>query len=268
MVHRVGLRIAYDGSWFSGFQRQPGKRTVEGDLLSALKRIKAIKDSKSSNYTCSSRTDAGVSAIGNVVSIDTEFEVRRLPIALNSELEDIWCTGTSVLPDDFNIRHARSREYCYFLLFENQDIVMLNKAAEQLIGSHDFSRYGRLEGRNPIRNIMGLKIERQGSLITFKIKGESFLWNQVRRIVWALDQVGRGKACPSDISPERYALKRIGLAPARYLVLLGVDIGFDFKSPEIGERLPKDLKDRFIGAHVRREILRRTMSDLSNRQID
>lgn len=268
MVDRLGLRIAYDGSQFSGFQRQPGKRTIEGDILSALKKIGAIKDAISSNYRCSSRTDAGVSAIGNIISIDTSFPRSRLKPALNSKLEDIWCTGITLLPKDFNPRHAQSREYWYYLLSDGHDLTNMKKCTEKFVGTHDFSKYSRADGRNSVRRIIRFEIALDKSLIIFKITGESFLWNQVRRMVWAIDQVGRGKADPDLISPDEYKLKRIGLAPAENLILASVNIGIIFDQGDDENKSTRDIRDKLVGASVRREVLRRVYNDLSNRQIE
>jgi len=268
MLERIALRIAYDGAEFGGFQRQPGKRTVEGEILSALRRIRAIRDASSAGYRCSSRTDAGVSAIGNVISIYTSFPIEGLQRALNSGLEDVWCTGTAILPPDFDVRHdALSREYWYFMLSENLDIERMRMCAGQFLGKHDYSRYGRADGRDPRRRILSFEVSEKDSLIFLRIKGESFLWNQVRRMAWAVEQVGRGLAEPEEIAPENYGLRRIGLAPPENLILANVDIGFEFKSRGRDRATLRDITNRLVEASVRRELLRAALDDLSNRQI-
>lgn len=269
MVERIALRIAYDGAEFAGFQRQPGKRTVEGEILSALKEIRAIRDARSANYRCSSRTDAGVSAIRNVISIDTSFPIEGIQRALNSKLEDVWCTGTALLPRDFDVRHgALSREYWYFMTSADIDIDRMRKCAEQFLGQHDYSRYGRADGRDPRRRILSFEVSEKDSLIFLKIKGESFLWNQVRRMVWAAEQVGRRLAEPEEIAPENYSLRKMGSAPPENLILANVDIGIEFKSRGRDEATLRDITDKIVEAGVRRELLRAALNDLSNRQIE
>src|SRR4030042_1677668 len=87
---RIALKCAYDGSLFHGFQRQPDKRTVEGTLVDALTRVGAIKSSRECGYRSSSRTDRGVSAMGNIISFRTGFATGHICAAINSEMDDVW----------------------------------------------------------------------------------------------------------------------------------------------------------------------------------
>lgn len=257
---RIGLRIAYDGTRFFGFQRQPDRRTVEGELLLALKKIGAVRDSKSANYRLSSRTDRGVSAVGNVVSIDTTFTRHQLPRAINSNTNDMWCTGTAVLPDDFDVRHAASRTYACYLPDCGEDIKAMRTASKAFIGTHDFSRYAKNEGRDPARSVERVGIKRVGDMIEVTVEGESFLWNQVRRMVWALQQVGAGKARPQDLSPERYRMKRTGIVPPESLILVEVDIGVEFELPRSMGRTVGDLNSRLLRSKVKSNLLERIIA--------
>ena len=251
---RIGLRIAYDGACFYGFQRQPDKRTVEGELLLALEKIRAIRDSREANYRLGSRTDRGVSALGNVVSIDTSFSRHQLPRAINSNVNNLWCTGTAVLPDDFDVRHAASRTYACYLPDCAEDISAMRAAGKLFIGKHDFSKYAKDDGRDPMRVIQRIDVKRKEGMIEFRVKGESFLWNQVRRMVWALRQVGAGKARARDISPDNFKLKRVGIAAAESLVLVEVDIGVEFEVPRSLGRSIYDLDSRFISSKVKSKL--------------
>lgn len=262
MCPRIALRIAYDGGCFSGFQRQPGKRTVEAALLSALREIGAICNPRSANYRASSRTDKGVSALGNVISIDTEFDVDRLPKAVNSKAEDIWCTGIAALPDDFNVRFAHSRTYACYLQNEGQDIVNMQNAAKELLGRHDFSRYARIDNRDPQRTIRHIEIVKNDDIIELIIEGDSFLWNQVRRMAWILDQVGKGSIDSNSIAPENFGLKRVGLIPAESLLLLSVDIGHDFKLPRYDDQSMAELSNRLLSARVRSRFFDAILSNI------
>jgi len=268
MDRRIALKIAYDGCQFAGFSRQPGKKTVEGSIFAALREIRAIRDPRSAKYRCASRTDAGVSAFGNVISIDTSFPAEKLQRALNSRLEDIWCTGIAILPEGFDVRHgAISREYWYFMAKDNLNVERMQSCTELFLGEHDFSRYGRMDGRNPIRKILSFDISETGRLILLRVKGESFLWNQVRRMAWAIEQVGKGCAEPDEISPEDYRLRRIGVAPAENLILADVDIGFEFESNERNSKTLRDAMSKLVRLNVRTELLGRIIRDLSNGQI-
>lgn len=248
---RIGLRLAYDGNCFFGFQRQPDRRTAEGELVAALQKIGAIRDTGSSSYRLSSRTDRGVSALGNVVSIDTDFPRKQLPKSINSLAKDLWCTGTCALPKDFDVRRAVGRTYAYYLHDEGQDVKAMQEASKLLVGVHDFSCYARADGRDPFRKVRSLKIKRKEPTIELTIEGESFLWNQVRRMVWALDQVGKGNVEAPDISPEHFAMRRVGIAPAENLVLMKVDIGCKFEPPEHLGKTLEDIRNRLVSHQVR-----------------
>lgn len=254
MRKRIALRIAYDGSSFNGFQSLPGKKTVEGRLIAVLAKIKAIKDRRRSNFRSSSRTDKGVSALGNIVSIDTDFSPDRLPRAINSQDEDIWCTGIAILPDDFNVRRARSRTYGCYLQYEGQKIEVMRKASRQFLGRHDFSRYARMDGRNPEREIKRIEIGKVNGFIELIVEGDSFLWNQVRRMVWVLDQVGRSDIDPESIAPERFRIRRVGLVPAEHLLLLSVDIGKRFEPPGIHSQFEKEINRLLIDSLVKKRL--------------
>ncbi len=262
-MQRIGLRLAYDGTRFFGFQRQPQKRTAEGELIRVLKEIGAIHDTGSSSYRLSSRTDRGVSALGNVVSIDTEFPREQIPKAINSLARDLWCTGSCVLPKDFDVRTAKSRTYAYYIHDEGHDLAAMQKASKLFVGRHDFSGYARLDGRNPVRTITAFKVMRRETAIEFLISGESFLWNQVRRMVWAVDRVGRGQTKASDISPEHLAISRVGVAPAENLVLVKVDIGHKFEAPDNSSRTLSDIKSRFIVQQVKARLMEGILLQLS-----
>jgi len=262
-MSRLALRLAYAGGEFYGFQRQPNRKTVEGELLSILSQIDAIKDARSARYRASSRTDRGVCALGNVVSIDTSFNPKRLPNAINSKASGMWCTGIAVIPDDCDVRRARSRTYLCLLPDMNQDIEAMRDAAENFLGKHDFSIYVRVDGRNPIRTIFGLDIEKKEDSIEITVTGDSFLWNQVRRMVWAIDQVGRGKADPSEISPRKMGLNRVGLIPAEWLLLLSVDIGHEFEKTEPRERMIAELSKQFVASQTMTRVLKNVLAALS-----
>jgi len=262
-MQRIGLRIAYDGSHFFGFQRQPDRRTVEGDLVIALQEIGAIRDTGSSSYRLSSRTDKGVSSLGNIVSIDTEFPRKQIPKSINSIASDLWCTGTCDLPKDFDVRRAVGRTYAYYLHDEGQDVKAMQKASKLLVGTHDFSCYAKLDGRNPIRTVASLKVRRKDTVIEFIIAGESFLWNQVRRMIWVLDMVGRGRFDAKDISPEHFRLKRMGIAAPDNLVLVKVDIGHEFDSPEHLGKTIEDVRNRLVSSQVRGRLLEGILVQLS-----
>ena len=226
---RVALKFAYDGASFLGFQRQPEGATVEGALVHALAKVGAISSPRECGYRSSSRTDRGVSALGNVVSFRTSFPLGSLCSAINSEMEDVWAFSAIKVPDGFNPRAARQRWYRYHLPRSGQDTALLREVASRFVGVHDFSGHARKDDRNPVRRIDSIDVSDSGMFYAVDFRAESFLWNMVRRIVWMMNEGSSGRMDLESIGPEaRRRPVRVGLAPAEYLVLMDIDCGVEF----------------------------------------
>ena len=227
--HRIALKFAYDGSKFYGFQRQPDKETVEGALVDALKSVGAIKSSRECGYRSSSRTDRGVSALGNVVSFRTVFEATELCSAVNSEMDGVWAYSAVDVPDGFNPRAARQRWYRYYLAKTGQDVDAMRDVSGRFVGVHDFSGYSRKDKRNPMRKIDSVDLQDGGMFHMIDFRAESFLWNMVRRIVWMMNEGSSGRMPLDQIGPEaKRKPTRIGLARPEFLVLMDIDCGILF----------------------------------------
>lgn len=228
---RIAVKLAYDGSKFYGYQRQPRKRTVEGTLIDALVGLDAIGSAKGARLQSSSRTDRGVSAICNVVSFTTDFPLKALCSAVNSQTEDLWTYSAVRAPEDFNPRWARRRWYRYYLRKSKstQDIGLMRTLAERFEGTHDFSGFSRKDDRDPIRTIDSVEVSDAGQFIVIDFKAESYLWNMVRRIVWMIDAGSAGSVEEECIGPEAARRpRRSGLAPAEFLLLMDVECGVEF----------------------------------------
>lgn len=238
--HRVAVKLAYDGSMFYGYQRQPGRRTVEGTFVDALLALGAIRSAKAAGFRSSSRTDRGVSALGNVVSFTTGFALSGLCSALNSEVEDVWAYSATPVPEDFNPRWARERWYRYHLPRGEQDVPLLRALCRRFEGTHDFSGFSRKDDRSPVRTIDSIEVAEVPGFILLDFRAESFLWNMVRRIVWMVDAGSSGEVEEASVGPEaRQQPRRAGLAPAGRLLLMDVDCGVEFRT------------DRKSAGHVR-----------------
>lgn len=260
---RVALKIAYDGSTFFGFQRQPEKLTVEGAIITALEKIGAITSSRECGYRSSSRTDRGVSALGNLISIRTAFPSASLCSAVNSEMEGVWVYSAVVVPDDFNPRAARQRWYRYNLPKSGQDLKTMKTLAQKFVGAHDFSGYARKDKRNPMRKIDSIDISDAGMFFALDFRAESFLWNMVRRIVWMVNEGSSGRMPGESVGPgSAKKPNRVGLAPAEYLVLMDIDCGIEFPvDPRASRGIAHNLERRIRNSGMRL-VLEQSVRDL------
>ena len=228
---RYKIKLSYDGSAFCGWQIQNNARTVQGELEKALKTFLGMDIP----VTGAGRTDTAVNAINYIAHFDIPDEVRieaeQLSYKLNAiTAREISIHEVSVCTPDFHARFdAVSREYHYFIHFIKDpfcekfsyrmryplDIALMNKAAEHLLGEHDFSCFEKTGGNNatsictiteahwdtyqPAHSAMMGYPYREGDYIVFTVKANRFLRNMVRAIVGSLIEVGRGKKDPSWI---------------------------------------------------------------------
>jgi tRNA pseudouridine38-40 synthase len=242
---RWALKVFYDGGNFFGSQRQPDKRTVEGELLKSLNKLNIdVKDFKSA---C--RTDRGVSAIGNVFALTSNSRV--IPSAINSPLpDDIKILGAGKVDSNFNPRYeALAKTYKYFLYDEGYKLSKMKKASEAFIGEHNFHNFAKLEGRNPIRSIKNIEIEKTADFFIFTISGKSFLYQMVRRMVSALKTVGDGLMAPREIKKllDKEHDNIIYPLPPENLVLWKVEYPFEIEHDKYSvKRLKKDILKRQI----------------------
>lgn len=228
---RYALKFGYIGKGFSGYARQPGLRTVEGEIITALNESKIIDNLDGSRFQSSSRTDRGVSARGNVIALDTDFRKDAILGALNAHVRDIWFYGLAEVGDEFNPRHADMRWYRYFHIDDEIDMEKMEEAAKIFQGEHDFSNFARTEDRNPVRHIHEIEINREGDLLILDFLAESFLWHMVRRIVKAMVEYAKGDITLDEINSALDAREKmdLGLAPPEFLILM--DVEYDFEIP-------------------------------------
>ncbi len=225
---KLALRVAYDGTAFHGFQRQPEVRTVEGELIKTLTSLKILDGQKENTFKGASRTDRGVSAFFNVVSfVPGERKDLARPDVLNHNLKDIWVLGVAEVPDGFHPRFwAKSKTYRYYLVDEGFDLRDMRECAKLFEGSHDFSAFAKLEaGRNPLREVNRITIVPRGGYYIVEITGESFLWEMARRIVSALRLCGLGLLETEEVEEMLEGTFKTKIPPARPepLVLWRID---------------------------------------------
>jgi tRNA pseudouridine38-40 synthase len=240
---RYAARVSYDGTDFAGYQVQPGRRTVQAELETALTRLSGGSRVR---VDAAGRTDAGVHATGQVIAftLSRRMPVRELARALDALLpEDVAVHALRHVEVGFRPRYAaRYREYRYTVwngprepLRERTalgvrsplDESAMAEAAQALVGRHDFSAYGGSD-RQPIRTLTGIRVRRRGRTITIDVVGEAFLRQMVRSIVAALLRVGRGEATADEVAATLRSPGRAfagAVAPAKGLCLRRVVLG-------------------------------------------
>lgn len=266
------LTIEYDGTGFSGWQRQPDKPTVQGTLEKALSTV-CCQEVKING---TSRTDAGVHAYGQRASFKGEFGIPsdKLAMVVNNRLAGGLRGKTGVgpiriveaveVPLDFHarfdsvgktyiyrIRNSREmdifqRNYCYQVA-EPLDVTEMQKAASYIEGTHDFACFqaaGGEERETTVRTVFQLKVERIGSEVYIIITGDGFLYNMVRIITGTLVEVGLGKRTPESVADTIISTDRQKAghtAPPQGLYLKKIYYDFkevpgydDFKASELG----------------------------------
>ena|SRR5436190_8410696 len=198
---RLKLTIEYDGTAFRGWAAQPGQRTVEGEFRRALEQLFSSHDS----LAVAGRTDTGVHALANVVSVDVEGgpPPDRAAAALNTVLpDDVAATDAGEAPGGFHARHsARARSYRYRIWrratpspFEHRrsywfpgrvDERALAVSAELLHGEHDFRAFTPTDTQHEsfVRVVKSAVWHRRGDALELEITADSFLRHMVRTLV-------------------------------------------------------------------------------------
>lgn len=233
----IAVTISYDGAPFAGFARQPGLETVQGRLEDALRTVLR----RDVETVGAGRTDAGVHALGQVVSFDAdgaEPDPRTLMRSLNALAgPDIVVTEVRRAPAGFSARFdAVSREYCYrvvpgpvrpvFLaryawwVKSSLDLGAMREAGATLVGEHDFRSFcvaASAEGKPTIRALERVSITPESLLgehcIEIRIVANAFLHSMVRVIVGSLVEVGSGRRDSNWLADVLAARERAAAGP-------------------------------------------------------
>jgi tRNA pseudouridine38-40 synthase len=244
---RVRLDIAYDGTTLHGWARQPGQRTVQGELELALATVLR----HDVDLTVAGRTDAGVHATGQVAHTDLPSALfaghrERLLRRLRGVLPpDVAVTGARVVSDEFDARFgALARHYVYRLTDADAGPPPLRRAdtagwprrlqvpdmrvaAALLLGQQDFAAYcRRREGATTIRTLLDLDVTRDGDVIEIRASADAFCHSMVRSLVGALIAVGEGRrpaGWPASLLSLTVRANDVPVAPAGGLTLVRVD---------------------------------------------
>jgi len=189
------VRFGYDGTVFAGWARQPGLRTVEGELQAALSRAGLRGGEGSRGLDVASRTDRGVSARANALSLTSDLPAPALLRCLNGFSPEIYFSAAAAISDQFRVRAATRRIYRYFEPSPEGGPVRWRRAARHLVGEIDVRSFGRgIPPDKPCwRTVESIKIARADRGVVVEIRAPSFVWGMVRKMVGALHEYGSGR---------------------------------------------------------------------------
>lgn len=230
-MKRFKATISYDGTSFSGYQVQPGERTVQ---LEIEKVLKTMHKGENVRITASGRTDAKVHATGQVIHFDTPLSIppEKMMKALNVQLpRDIRVLSVEEVPSDFHARFSVSgkryryiwdcsavqspfrRYYTVETAGVKPDVEKMKAAAEYILGEHDFTCFcaANTSVVDKVRTVHALEFEWHADELHMTIAGNGFLYNMVRIIAGTLWEVGTNKRTVENVK-EVIALKNRDLA--------------------------------------------------------
>jgi tRNA pseudouridine38-40 synthase len=247
---RIALKIAYNGQSFHGFARQPNVKTIEGSLIKIFKKHNFFSNPKNAIFHMASRTDKGVSCLGNVIAFNTNKKIENLVDNCNRDLENIVIYASRIVDTEFYARYAKQRIYRYYLRRQNQDLKILSSCALIFKGTHNFSNFARIEPmKKPIRTIDEITTKKTIDFIEIDFYAQTFLWHQIRRIISAIIKTDKKQVSQENLI---YALdhpeKRIdfGLACSKPLVLIDITYDFSFQIDPEGLKRKNELKKQLI----------------------
>jgi tRNA pseudouridine38-40 synthase len=242
-VRKIKITVQYDGSRYSGWQTQPGKRTIQSELVEVLSNLTGVR----TPVHGASRTDAGVSALGQVAlfEIDCPIPTENFPNVLNGRLpRNIVVTAAEEVPPKFDLLgQVKSKLYRYTIytgryrpvlklnqcwhLHKKLDIDAMNEAAQMLVGTKDFKSFASAADKreSSVRTIFRCEVTSEEKWIYINVEGDGFLYNMVRNIVGTLVEIGTGRWKPEIINEILDAKDRTAagrLAPPQGLCLMWI----------------------------------------------
>ena len=218
-MRNIKLLIEYDGKDFNGWQKQPNKLNIQGEIEEAIKFVTG----EVVDLTSSGRTDAGVHALGQVANFKTNsnIPIEKIPYAINSRLkQSIRILDAEEVDERFHSRYnCKQKTYRYIINNSKQgtaiyrkleyhvsndlNIEDMKKASKYFIGEHDFKAFkaSGTSSKSSVRTIYDVKIDKKESKIVMEFTGNGFLYNMVRILAGTLVDVGIGKIKPEEILP-------------------------------------------------------------------
>lgn len=216
-MRNIKIVIEYDGKDFKGWQKQPNRLNIQGEIEQAIEKVCGEKV----DLIGSGRTDAGVNALAQVANFKTSgnIPVDKIPYALNSQLKkSIRIISAQEVEESFHSRYAcKKKTYRYTInnteqgtaIFRNMechysnklDEGEMNKAIQYFIGEHDFKAFkaSGTSSKSSVRIIYEAKVWREDNRVYIQLTGNGFLYNMIRIIAGTLIEVGEKKIKPEKI---------------------------------------------------------------------
>ena len=226
-MRNIKITIEYDGKDFNGWQKQPNKLNIQGEIERVIEEITGEKV----DLIASGRTDAGVHALAQVANfkIEKDIPIEKIPYALNSKLKkSIRVKSAEEVDEKFHSRYTCKRKTYRYVINnsvqgtaiyrnlqyhfpEKLDEEKMNKGIKYLIGEHDFKSFkaSGTSSKSSVRTIYDAKVTREGGIVTIELSGNGFLYNMVRIISGTLVDVGIGKIKPEDVKDILEARDRL-----------------------------------------------------------
>lgn len=217
-MRNIKLTIEYDGKEFNGWQKQPNKLNIQGEIERA---ISSITQEENIELIASGRTDAGVHGLGQVANFKTnsKLPIEKIAIAINSQVKkSIRIVGAEEVEERFHSRYnCKQKTYRYVInnseygsaVFRNfeyhmpikLDVEKMKQAVVHFVGQHDFAAFksSGTSSKSSVRTIYQAEVKRENDRIIIELTGNGFLYNMVRIISGTLVEVGLGKISPNDI---------------------------------------------------------------------
>ena len=243
-MKNIKLTIEYDGKEYKGWQKQPDRLNIQGEIERAIKTVTG----EDVDLIGSGRTDAGVNALNQVANFKTNssIETNKIPYALNSQLKkSIRIKSAEDVDEMFHSRYnCKRKTYQYTInnseqgsaIFRNMqfhfsqklDENKMNQAIQYLIGEHDFKSFksSGTSSKSSVRTIYEASVWRENELVKIQLTGNGFLYNMIRIISGTLVDVGIGKIEPTEVKEILEAKDRNKAGktlPANGLCLINVE---------------------------------------------
>ncbi len=230
-VTRWLIRFAYDGRGFYGWASQPGRRTVEGEILRGLETQGLGSEDRPASLEVASRTDRGVSARGNALLLRSALPGAPLLRALNGISPEIFFVRAAPVSDTFRVRSTSGRVYRYFDPRPVPLRARREAAMEVLRGAIDARSFGRgLPSNEPCwRTVDSLSSRPTRGGTVVEVRAPSFVWGMVRKMVAALRQVDEGALSIEQLRAAAQGRVRLTLPLAEPEPLVLWDVAFPIR---------------------------------------